>query len=284
MSEPPSAPDEDAARAITLAARAHERDRYLTALLAPRTAKADLIAIAAAMGEIGRIPVFVSEPMIGEIRLQWWRDTITNAEAGLRSGNPIADALTDVMRRHGLASGLVMGLIDSQSLLFYPELPEDEMALHQHLARFHGAGFELAARILGAQVEGETVTILNEAGVVYGRARTALEAGAVAAQGRTLFPADQLRPAGLAADRLGAPDYRAAAARLVRAFCDETLRRLETIRPQMALMPAPVRQVCRPLAMVQPYCACVTRSGETVFDSAPDVMPLTRVWRIWRGC
>ena len=90
----------DAGEVVRIAARAFERDRYLAALLAPRTLRDDLIAIAAFAGEIGRIPTMVSEPMIGRIRLQWWRDVI---DAGDRAtGNPVADALNTSTARHTL--------------------------------------------------------------------------------------------------------------------------------------------------------------------------------------
>ena len=69
---------------VRTAARAFERDRYLAALLSPRGVREDLLALAAFAGELARIPAFVSEPMVGEIRLQWWRDAI---RAGLKDGS-----------------------------------------------------------------------------------------------------------------------------------------------------------------------------------------------------
>ena len=59
---------------IRLAARAYERDRYLAALLSPAARRDDLLVLAAFAGDVGRIASSVSEPMMGAIRLQWWRD------------------------------------------------------------------------------------------------------------------------------------------------------------------------------------------------------------------
>ena len=45
--------------AVRAAARSLDRDRYLAALLSPRSARSDLIALAAFMGEVARIPLTV---------------------------------------------------------------------------------------------------------------------------------------------------------------------------------------------------------------------------------
>ena len=101
---------------VRSAARAFERDRYLSALLAPAAARDDLIALAAFAGELARIPATVSEPMIGEIRLQWWRDTLEAAgtDGAPAAGHPIADALVRAARRHGIATADLQALVAAQ--------------------------------------------------------------------------------------------------------------------------------------------------------------------------
>ena len=76
------------ARAIREAARSNAPDFYLSALLAPRAARNDLVTFAAYLGDIARIPLVSREPTIGQIRLQWWRDAIEKSELGTVSGNP----------------------------------------------------------------------------------------------------------------------------------------------------------------------------------------------------
>ena len=56
--------------------RAADPDRYLSMLYAPQDRRADLLALYAFNAEIAGIRDRVSEPMPGEIRLQWWRDMI----------------------------------------------------------------------------------------------------------------------------------------------------------------------------------------------------------------
>jgi hypothetical protein len=60
--------------AVRASARLNAPDRYYAALFAPAAVRDDLIALAAFCGEIARIGRQVSEPVMGEIRITWWRD------------------------------------------------------------------------------------------------------------------------------------------------------------------------------------------------------------------
>ena len=59
--------------AVRDAARVGAPDRYISALLAPKSVRAELIALGAFSAEIEKIPLTVSEPHLGEVRIQWWR-------------------------------------------------------------------------------------------------------------------------------------------------------------------------------------------------------------------
>jgi NADH dehydrogenase [ubiquinone] 1 alpha subcomplex assembly factor 6 len=51
-------------------------DRYLTALFAPDRRREGLFALYAFNLEVARAREAVREPMMGLIRLQWWRDAL----------------------------------------------------------------------------------------------------------------------------------------------------------------------------------------------------------------
>ena len=57
-------------------ARIHDPDRALSALFAPEPARGALLALLAFNAEIERVPRMVREPILGQIRLQWWRDAL----------------------------------------------------------------------------------------------------------------------------------------------------------------------------------------------------------------
>jgi len=56
--------------------RRHDRDRYQTALFAPADRREAMFALYAFNYEIARVREIVTQPMLGQIRLQWWREIV----------------------------------------------------------------------------------------------------------------------------------------------------------------------------------------------------------------
>jgi NADH dehydrogenase [ubiquinone] 1 alpha subcomplex assembly factor 6 len=78
--------------------RAVRPDQALLAELASPRARPGLWAIAAFDWEVGRIPALVSEPMMGSIRRQWWRDAWSEIAAGTPRRHPVVEALAEAYR------------------------------------------------------------------------------------------------------------------------------------------------------------------------------------------
>src|SRR5215831_19928675 len=60
----------------------HDRDRYQTVLFAPAAHREALFALYAFNYEIARVRESVTEPILGRMRLQWWRENIAAAFEG----------------------------------------------------------------------------------------------------------------------------------------------------------------------------------------------------------
>lgn len=98
------------------AARRHDHDRYLTCLFAPADRREALFALLAFNAEIARVRDSVREPMMGRIRLQWWRDTLeTLYRPGTAPPNhPLAGPLAAAIRTHRLERASFETLIDAR--------------------------------------------------------------------------------------------------------------------------------------------------------------------------
>lgn len=98
MTQPEHSP---AAHCATLA-RTHDRDRFLCAQFAPAAARDDLYALLAFNLELVRGAETASEPILGQMRVQWWRDAMDDIFAGRPPGHPVAQALSVAAVRQSL--------------------------------------------------------------------------------------------------------------------------------------------------------------------------------------
>jgi phytoene synthase len=257
---------------LAVSAREGEPDRYFAALLGPRGVRNDLIALAALTAEIHRIPRAAMDPHLAEIRLQWWRDALLTASEGA-TGNPIADAFRDVMRRHSLDRGAIEAWFDAFAHTFYAAAPDDEAHLALEHELVEGTPFALAAAISGAKPATDVQGLVRNAGIAYGLARLGLNFPHSLARGRMPLPgfADAATEAG------GFDQQRARL--LMAALARANMRDLSAKFPHLE---TPVRAALLPVALVEPYLQALETRAHDLARNIGEVAPLTRVWRIWR--
>jgi phytoene/squalene synthetase len=95
--------------------RAADRDRFLAALFAPEPARRGLLALLAFDHELARTRTVTREPMLARIRLEWWREAVTEAAgSGKLRAQPIVESLSETARRHGLGAERFVRLIDAR--------------------------------------------------------------------------------------------------------------------------------------------------------------------------
>src|ERR1700750_2195993 len=107
--------DADRLSPVAALVRRHDRDRYQTVLFAPATRRETLFALYAFNYEIARVRESVTQPMLGQIRLQWWRANIAAAfEAGAMRHPPVVEPLAATIREFGLTRDHFDRLIDAR--------------------------------------------------------------------------------------------------------------------------------------------------------------------------
>ena len=93
---------EDAFAACEETVRRHDPDRYLSALFAPAERRPLLFALYAFNHELARVAERVREPMLGEIRLEWWREAVEGAFEGRPRDHAAVVALAELFSRTGM--------------------------------------------------------------------------------------------------------------------------------------------------------------------------------------
>lgn len=121
---------EDRLSPVAALVRRHDRDRFQTVLFAPAARREALFALYAFNYEIARVREMVTQPMLGQIRLQWWRESIAAAfEGGTTRHHPVVAALTTTIRQLPLTREHFDRLIDARESDLADEPPASLTAL-----------------------------------------------------------------------------------------------------------------------------------------------------------
>jgi phytoene synthase len=265
-------------------ARSGDPDRALAALFAPRETRTDLLALYAFNVELARIAEQVSEPELGAIRLQWWREALARARNGESTGHPVADAMGDVQRRRALAPERIESLIEARSFDIATRIMPDRSALETYLHDTAGALFALAAACAG--VPGATIEpAASQAGLAYGLTGLMRALPVHASSGRVYLPADELRRHGTSPEAVLAGQTEPGLRVVLEDLRDQARTALDDARRHIAKLDRRAQAAFLPLSLVDPYLAALERRGRDPLREIADINPLNRLWRLarWRA-
>ncbi len=94
--------------------RTQDPDRYLCALFAGRKEREALFAVLAFNHEVSKTRDVVSDPLLGQIRLQWWREAIDGVIAGTPRRHEVMLPLAEAFGTFGLARAPFDLLLDAR--------------------------------------------------------------------------------------------------------------------------------------------------------------------------
>ncbi len=254
------------------AVRGDDADRYFASLFAPAEERPLLFALYAFNYEIARATVSVHEPMMGEVRLQWWREAVGEAARGAPRAQPVAIALAGLLARAPHLRDALEALIDARTVELSPAPFADLAALEFHAAATAGALMRIAAFVLDpkADISG----LAREAGTAYGLSGILRALPFYAAHRKTFLPADLLAAEGIPpndAQAAGKPEA-------VRRIVSLVAARAKTQFACARAVPAPrhILPAVLPAALVPASLALVARAGRDPLRSTRDLSPLRR--------
>jgi phytoene synthase len=141
--------DTQLALRLAKAARAADPDRYFASLFAPARARPYLHALYAFNHEVAHVAESVREPMLGAIRLEWWRETAEGAAKGNPRPHEVARGLAALFTETGLKRTDFEAMIAAREFDSSNEHFADFAALENYLDATGGAVMRLAAELLG---------------------------------------------------------------------------------------------------------------------------------------
>lgn len=167
LSSKNSAPGGDAAEFCANLVRNEDFERYAATLFVPADKRRALLALYAFNVEIGRVRDHISQPLPGEMRLQWWRDLLSGTERGGAEGNPVASEVLRAFSDQGLSCESLVGLIDAHVFDVYDDPMPTLEALEAYCHATSSTLLSLGTRILATESD-EAWHVARHAGVAQG--------------------------------------------------------------------------------------------------------------------
>ena len=258
-------------------------DRYLSLLYTGGAARDGLAALYAFNMEIARAREIVSDPMPGEIRFQWWRDTLEAPADADVDQHPVAGAIRQTIAANALPLAPFVNLIDARVFDLYDDPMPTLGDLEGYAGETSSVLIQLAAMVLCRGRDPGTAEAAGHAGVAYAITGL-LRALPWHARRRQLYlPADVLDAHGVDREALFAgrasPELNGAIADLVAI----ARRHLDALRRRIGDVPREAIPAFLPVCLSGPLLARIERRSEDPLNSVVDLSPLAKHWITWRS-
>ncbi|WP_096785930.1 squalene/phytoene synthase family protein [Rhodobacter sp. CZR27] len=234
-------------------------DRFAATMAAPVAARARVFPLYAFNLEVARAPWVTQEPMIAEMRLQFWRDVVAEAADGRSRAHEVAGPLAQVIREAGLPVGLLDALIAARRWDIWREPFADGDEFDRHLDATAGGLMWAAALALGASPHAE---------------RAVRDIGWAAGLASWLRAVPELEARGRQPLRDSSPEAVAALAR-------EGLARLK--RGRAGRLSPDARPALLPAWQAEPLLRLALAEPRRVAEGRLDLSEFSRRWRLLRS-
>lgn len=134
-------------------------ERRLILAYAPTTAAGQALAALLALDDkLADTVRSTTEPMLGQIRLQWWHDALEKLDAGAPPAEPVLEGVARDVLCEGVTGVMAAGIAEAWQALLQEEL---DAATLKAFARRGAVLFDLAGRLAGAS-PGDPLALAGE--------------------------------------------------------------------------------------------------------------------------
>ncbi|MGC2777718.1 MAG: phytoene/squalene synthase family protein [Bradyrhizobium sp.] len=262
--------------------REHDFDRYASTLFVAPEIRRALLSLYAFNAEVSRIRDLVSQPLPGEVRLQWWRDTLTGDGHGGVEGNPVAAEMLITVQRFSLPVERLTRLIDEHQFDLYNDPMPTMAALDGYLGDTRGALFALAAQIVAPPFAGVD-HLAHHAGVAQGMLQVIASLPLDAAHRQLYVPLDLLARHGVKQEEFFAGKATPAIRAMLTDLRGEARQHLDRALELASQAPPSVRTTLLPLALVRRDLARAERRRDDDPFLQQARSHLATLWTLWRA-
>lgn len=271
----------DATGALLDAVRVADRDRYLSVLYAPEQKRQALLALYAFNAEIAAIRDRVSEPMPGEIRLQWWRDVIASGQGELGAGHPVASALMAAIATNRLPVTAFDNYIEARIFDLYDDPMPSRTDLEGYCGETASAMIQLAALVLDAAEAPKHAELAGHAGCAQAITGVLRLLPVHRARGQCYVPRDILAAAGTTPEEFVADAKAPSSAHAVQAMIALAREHLRAFERGAKTLSASLRPAFLPLSLTGTYLDRLERGKDGMSSLRQHLLMLKTASRGW---
>lgn len=176
--------------------RRFDNDRFMCSLFAPPDEREAMAAVYAYNLEVARIRESAREPLLGHMRLQWWRDALDPIYSGAPPRHQVAIAVADAVRRFGLSRRHFDRILDARTLDLDDLGPQTLGALVEYADATSSTLAALSLEILGEAGEASRQAA-RDVGIAWALTGIVRAVPFHARARRVYLPAELNRAAGL---------------------------------------------------------------------------------------
>ena len=273
--------DKDAAAFCADLVRSHDFARYASTLFVPVEERRALLALHAFNVEISRVRDQVSQPLPGEIRMQWWTDLLAGAGHGGVEGNPVASELSAAIHAYGLPTEPMSRLIDEHQFDLYNDPMPTLAALEGYVHETASALFALAARIL-TPPSAEIEQLARHAGFAEGFVHVIASLPRDAARRQLFLPLQFLQGQSIGMEEVFSGKQTSKLRAAIDQLLGEARAHLRTAEELLAQVPVGARPAFLPLVLVRQDLARMSRADYDPF-AIQARSRLSILWTLWRA-
>ena len=263
--------------------RQHDQDHYLASLFAPEDKRPHLLALYAFSVEISRIASLVHEPQLGEIRLQWWLDTLDGIYDGVIQAHPVARALGAAIKVGDIPKHALVNLAKAHAFDFYSDALPSLFDLEAYLGDTCASLIQMAAMILDRDAALECSEAAGLAGVVYGLAQVLNHLPAARRLRQNFIPAELMLRHQIPSEGLYEPGHEAALAAMLGELISQAEERQNQLRRVGGTIKRQVAPAFLHVTLASAMLERAKKRGAGVLTQGCELGQLRKQWLLWRA-
>ncbi len=281
-----SDPSEHASYCANLV-RERSKDRYLATLFLPANVRSDVYALYAFDAEITHIRALIKEPMMGEIRLQWWRDIIGGERAGEADNNPVAAELLRTIAANSLAPMGFDNYLKARVFDLYDDPMPDTGTFEGYAGETSAFLFyqtaSIIAKISGVTIPEELADCAGHAGVAWAIVDVLKNLPIHRARHQCYVSGDILTKVDATLDDYFSAENEELMVSMVCELIAEARRHQALFRSNFECLPTELKPAFLPMCLVSPYLARFEKMAKSAVRTPVDIAQWRKQIYLWRA-